>query len=76
MVITATEFKTNLGKYLKLSQDTDVYITKNGKMIAKISNPNIKAVDYLSGLLKDKLDESYDASDIKKERLEKYENID
>ena len=40
MSITATEFKMNLGKYLVLSQDGDIYITKNGKGVAKLSNPN------------------------------------
>ena len=41
MIITATEFKTNFGKYLEiiaLSQE-DIFITKNGKTIAKVSNP-------------------------------------
>ncbi len=39
MSITATELKQNLGKYLLLSAQEDIYITKNGKTIAKLSNP-------------------------------------
>ena len=35
MTITATESKTNLDKYLMLAETEDIYITKNGKMIAK-----------------------------------------
>ena len=40
MSITATELKQNLGKYLLLSAQEDIYITKNGKTIAKFTNPN------------------------------------
>ena len=39
MSITATELKQNLGKYLELCETEDVFITKNGKIIAKLSNP-------------------------------------
>lgn len=39
MSITATELKQNLGKYLLLSAKEDIYITKNGKVIAKLTNP-------------------------------------
>ena len=39
MTITATEFKKNLGKYLELSEKEDVLITKNGKTIAVLKNP-------------------------------------
>lgn len=39
MSITATEFKQNLGKYLELCETEDILITKNGKAIAKLSNP-------------------------------------
>ena len=35
MSITATELKNNLGKYLLLSAKEDVFITKNGKVVAK-----------------------------------------
>lgn len=39
MLITATELKNNLGKYLLLAETEDIYITKNGKVVAKLSNP-------------------------------------
>ena len=32
MSITATELKTDLGKYLLLSKTEDIYITRNGKI--------------------------------------------
>ncbi len=36
MSITETELKMNLDKYLSLSETEDVYITRNGKTIAKL----------------------------------------
>ena len=39
MFISATEFKNNLGKYLTLAAKEDIYITKNGKSIAKLTSP-------------------------------------
>lgn len=40
MSITATELKRNLGKYLTLAETEDIYITRNGRAVAKLSNPN------------------------------------
>lgn len=39
MSITATELKNNLAKYLILAEKEDIYITKNGKIIAKLTSP-------------------------------------
>ena len=50
MTITATEFKMNFGKYLLLCQTEDIYITKNGKVVAKLSNPNQDRVDIARSL--------------------------
>ncbi len=50
MSITATEFKMNLGKYLMLSETEDIYITKNGKVVAKLTNPNQDRVDIANSL--------------------------
>ena len=50
MSITATELKQNLGKYLLLSATEDIFITKNGKVIAKLSNPNQDRVDMAKSL--------------------------
>ena len=54
MSITASELKMNLGKYLLLSATEDIYITKNGKIIAKLSNPfqdRVNLVESLIGVL-------------------------
>jgi antitoxin (DNA-binding transcriptional repressor) of toxin-antitoxin stability system len=38
-VTTSTELKSNLGKYLDLVKTEDIYVTRNGKTIAKLVNP-------------------------------------
>ena len=56
MSITASELKMNLGKYLLLSATEDIFITKNGKIIAKLTNPfqnRVDLVESLVGVLKD-----------------------
>ncbi len=51
MSITATELKSNLGKYLKLAEHEDIFITRNGKIVAKLSNPNADRVEMAKSLL-------------------------
>ena len=50
MSITATELKMNFGKYLMLAEKEDVYITKNGKVVAKLTNPFQDRVDLAKSL--------------------------
>ena len=71
MVITATEFKTNFGKYLELVAEEDVFITRNGKIVAKIVNPQVSAVDSLRGLLKNAPE--LDPDSVREERLSRFE---
>ena len=73
MQITATEFKLNFGKYLKLVNLEDIWITRNGKMIAKLINPNISSVDYISGVLAGRVSENINRHYLREERLSKYE---
>lgn len=51
MSITATELKNNLGKYLDLAEKEEIYVTKNGKIVAKLSNPYQSRVDILESLV-------------------------
>ena len=54
MSITATELKMNLGKYLLLSATEDIFITKNGTIISKLTNPfqdRVELVESLIGIL-------------------------
>lgn len=50
MSITATELKLNLGKYLLLAETEDIFITKNGKVVAKLSNPYQDRVNVAKSL--------------------------
>ena len=54
MSISATELKNNLGKYLMICATEDVFITKNGKVIAKLTNPyqdRVETAKSLFGIL-------------------------
>ena len=50
MSITATELKLNLGKYLLLAATQDIYITRNGKTIAKLVSTYQDRVDTVDAL--------------------------
>ena len=50
MSITATELKNNLSKYLMLASSEDIYITRNGKVVAKLSNPYQERLDVAESL--------------------------
>ena len=70
MSITATELKTNLSKYLLLAATQDIFITKNGKIIAKLSNPfqdRVELVNSLVGILPPEASEE----EAREERLNK-----
>ena len=73
MTVTAAEFKTNFNKYLDIVVSEDVFITMNGKIIAKVINPQISAVDSIKGLLKN-IPNDFDVKDLREERLKKYED--
>lgn len=60
MIVTTTELRANLKEYLDLSENEEIFITRNGAIFAKISNPNadkIKLVYTLRGSLKTKMTE-------------------
>jgi prevent-host-death family protein len=71
--VTATDFKSNLGKYLILAGKEKIHITKNGVEIAILTPPEPQQswVDDLVGIIPDA---DIDAKDIKAERLAKHEN--
>ena len=53
MVVTATQFKSSIGHYLDNIAKNDVYISKNGKVIAKLSHPTREPsiLDSLVGII-------------------------
>lgn len=70
MSVTIAELKHNLGKYLVLSATEDIFITKNGKIIAKLTNPymdRIQTAKFLFGILP----KDADIEETKNERLGK-----
>ena len=74
MYVTATELKANFGKYLELITKEDIFITKNGKTIAKLVDPTTSIVSELRGIIS--LPEGMDDKDlIRDARLNRYESI-
>ena len=73
MIVTATEFKTNFGKYLDLIAKEDIFITRNGKTVAKVVCTQISAVDSLRGILKE-APSDINMDFLREERLTKYED--
>ena len=70
MSITATELKANLSKYLLLSATQDIFITRNGKVISKLTNPFQERVDVAKSLFVI-LPADITLEEAQKERLEK-----
>lgn len=70
MIVTATEFKTNLGKYLEMAASQDIFITKNGKSIARLTTPVVNKLAVLDALVGTvPQDETMDENMIREERL-------
>lgn len=70
MSITATELKMNLGKYLLLAEKEDIFITRNGKVVAKLTNPyqdRVETAKSLFGILPADIT----LEEARKERLDK-----
>ena len=45
MRVSAAELKLNLDRYLDLVLTEDIWITKNGRTVARLIKPNVSAVD-------------------------------
>ena len=80
MVVTATDFKMNLGKYLSSVIDEEVIISKNGKPIAKLVPYKEYVSDSLIGVLSDvELPDDFKGDYrglIREMRGKDYENLD
>lgn len=50
MIVTATEFKLNLGKYLALAETENIFISKNGKVSVKLVRNNQDRVETMQSL--------------------------
>jgi antitoxin (DNA-binding transcriptional repressor) of toxin-antitoxin stability system len=70
MAITATELKENLSKYLLRAATEDIYITRNGKVIARLCSPypdRVGTARSLAGIIP----EDITFENVKDERLAK-----
>ena len=59
MLVSISELKANAGKYVALANQEEVYITKNGKKVAKIISAKAdkeKAGQALIGILPAEID--------------------
>ena len=78
MEITLTELKGNLGKYVMMSQEEDILITKNGKIISRLTEPFTKRKEkmekkkIIKELIGSAKGEYMSLDDIRAERLAKY----
>ncbi|MBS3938681.1 MAG: type II toxin-antitoxin system Phd/YefM family antitoxin [Peptococcaceae bacterium] len=69
MIITATELKANIGKYLQLAETQDIIVTKNNKPIVKltgIQENKLEILDSLVGIIEDN---GYTLEDVRRDRL-------
>ena len=71
MIISASELRRNLSKYLKLVSKEDIYITKRGKVavLSKPKNEKIEKLRKLVGIAGN--DSETTLEDIKEERLKR-----
>ena len=76
MLVTATEFKSNIGKYLALVAQQDIFITKNGKSVAKLSSTKQDKVDIAKSLFGIIPNDGTTLEQIREERLSRYEATD
>ena len=48
--ISVSDLKANTGKYVSMAQDDDIFITKNGKVVAKLVTARVNKIDALDRL--------------------------
>ena len=70
MSITATELKANLGKYLLLAASEDIFITRNGKVVARLTSPYQDKLDVVDALF-GSISATMTPEEAREERLEK-----
>ena len=69
MQITATELKTNIGRYLVLAEKQDIVVTKNNRPIAKLTNVQEDKISILDSLIGIIPDNGFALEEAKGERL-------
>ena len=83
MLVTTTDFKTNLGKYLDMVNNEEITITRNGRKIAKLicaEDNALSEIRSLFGILADtglsRMNDDEIKSVIYEERSKRYDRVD
>jgi len=72
MVVTSSDLKNHMAKYIKLAEKEDIIVTRNGKYVARltgISKSETPLTDSLVGIIKH--EEDIDLNSERNERLAK-----
>jgi prevent-host-death family protein len=69
MIITSTEFKLNLGRYLDLVSQEEIIITRNGRRIAKLTADEEDLVSVAQSLFGIAANANLTDGKIKEERI-------
>ena len=69
MMVTSTEFKLNLGRYLDLVSQEEIIITKNGHRIAKLITDEEDLVSVAQSLFGITANVNFTDDKIKEERI-------
>ena len=67
MIITTTQLRENQKEYLDMSLKEDIYVTRNGKIFAKITNPYADKLSTLHSL-RGSISSNMSADEIREER--------
>jgi prevent-host-death family protein len=51
VLITATELKNNLGRYLDLAETEEILVSKNGRAVAKLCSPYADRLERARSLI-------------------------
>ena len=73
MIVTTTEFKANIGKYLSLAESKNILITKNWQNIAKLVRAKHERLSALCPLRDVLKSANLSVESIREERLAKYD---
>jgi prevent-host-death family protein len=76
MLVTATEFKNNIGRYLTLVASEDIFITKNGKSVAKLSSAKQDKIELAKSLFGIAKEDGITLEQARTERRTRYETHD
>ena len=76
MYVTATEFKSNIGRYLTLVDNEEIVITKNGRSVARLSSAKKSKADIVRSLIGIVPDDGTTLEQAREERLARHESAD